>query len=273
VAGDGWEEKARIVVGADGRNSAVARMVGAGVEFDGGAVRCTAHAYWQDVIALPEPALELWRYGDQVIQMGPCDRGWVIMVSLPQSRVGELRAGGDDGYVERLRAIPAMRARLRDAHLASPVYRCGALRNFARTPAGPGWRLVGDAAAHKDPLLGAGITDAIVAARALADSVDPALSGQLDWAEAAATYTTAVAARGAESLPIELATLPVEPARDDQLAWIRGVLGHPAFAVELGQQCSALMAGLPEDRRRFWQQVADHAARVLALPEPARIVE
>jgi flavin-dependent dehydrogenase len=273
VTGDGWEDKAQVVIGADGRNSPTARLAGAGVEFDGGAVRCTVHAYWSDVVALPQPALELWRSGDQTIQMGPCDRDWVIMVSLPQSHLLRMRAEGDQGYIRRLLDIPAMRARLRHATIASPVYRCGALRNFVRTAAGPGWRLVGDAVAHKDPLMGAGIADAVAGAQVLAETVHDALSGRTGWTDAETAYRAAIDRRSGQRLPKDLADLPVQPARDDQLAWIRGVLGHPAFAIELGQRCAELFSGLPPERRRYWQQVADDTARLLALPAPARIVE
>jgi 2-polyprenyl-6-methoxyphenol hydroxylase-like FAD-dependent oxidoreductase len=271
VVGDGWSEKAAVVVGADGRNSPVAALAGAGITYDGGVLRSTLHAYWDDVVELPEPAMEVWRYGDQILQVGPCDNGWVIMVSLPAERTAEIRAAGERAYLDRLQAIDAMRVRLRRASRTSPVYRCGALRNIARTAAGPGWRLVGDAACHKDPLLGAGITDAVTGARSLVGTLHAALAGESSWEQAEEEYREAADARGAQRIGPELAALPVEPAAAGQLAWIRGVFAHPGFGAELAQHCAELLGGLSPERRKYWQRVADHTADVLGLPTPARI--
>jgi 2-polyprenyl-6-methoxyphenol hydroxylase-like FAD-dependent oxidoreductase len=271
VAGDGWAEKAQVVVGADGRNSPTAGFAGAAVTYDGGILRCTLHAYWDGVVELPEPTMELWRYGDQILQVGPCDRGWVVMISLPAQRAAEVRAAGDRAYLDRLEAMDAMRARLRRATRSSPVYRCGSLRNIARTGAGPGWRLVGDAVCHKDPLLGAGITDAVTGAQTLVESLHAGLSGQVDWDRAEHDYREAADARGAQRIAPELASVPVEPVAPGQLAWIRGVFAHPGFGADLTQHCADLLGGLGPERRRYWQRVADHTAEVLNLPAPARI--
>jgi flavin-dependent dehydrogenase len=52
------------------------------------------------------------------------------------------------------------------------------LKTFFHRAAGPGWALVGDAGLHKDPTPGLGITDALRAARSLAEAIlegtDPA---------------------------------------------------------------------------------------------------
>lgn len=74
IGGRGWQEKAQMVVGADGRGSFVARCVGAADLFDGGTLRATFHAYWEGVAPLPEHALELWHDADDVLQVGHCDR-------------------------------------------------------------------------------------------------------------------------------------------------------------------------------------------------------
>jgi 2-polyprenyl-6-methoxyphenol hydroxylase-like FAD-dependent oxidoreductase len=272
VTGDGWQEKAHVVVGADGRGSSVARHVRAETTFDAGALRCTFHAYWENVAPLPAPALELWHEGGHLLQVGPCDGArWVIMLSAAVEEFDELRGGRDRAYERRLHAIPSMDTRLRSARRVSPVFGSGRLRNFTRQPAGPGWRLAGDAYCHKDPLFGAGIADSCAAAQELADTLPLAVTGDLDWAEAEQRYATAVDARVGQRMRAGLDGLRVEPPDPGQLAWIRATLAHPAFALELTRHCSTLFSGLPPERRAFWQQAADSAATVLGLPSAARI--
>ncbi|MGW3563082.1 NAD(P)/FAD-dependent oxidoreductase [Streptomyces sp. NPDC000941] len=274
VAGHGWQEKARVVVGADGRGSLVAQQAGAATLFDAGVLRATFHAYWRGVRPLPEPSLELWHDNGDIIQAGPCDDGqWVIMLSCPPDTFGPLRHDGVAGYEQRLRSLSSMAARLRDADRISPVYGCGTLRNYHRTAAGPGWRLVGDALCHKDPLFGAGIGDALTGARALADTLDAALSGTSGWEESAIAYGARVEEKIAGRMRAGLEEVTIQPPEPGQLAWIRAVLSHPGLAFDLARYCSQLFAGLPEDRQAFWQRAADTTADVLGLPAPARLGE
>jgi 2-polyprenyl-6-methoxyphenol hydroxylase-like FAD-dependent oxidoreductase len=276
VAGTGWQEKAQVVVGADGRGSLVSRQVGAAMTFDAGVMRCTFHAYWKNVVPLPAPALELWHEGGHLLQLGQCDGDqWVIMLSAPASEFRALRSGGqqtgtDSRYEQHLRAIPSMATRLRTATRVSPVYGSGQLSNCHRHPAGPGWRLAGDAYCHKDPLFGAGIADSCAAAQVLADTLPLAISGEMDWPEAEHDYASTLDDRVGQRLRAGLEDLQIDPPDPGQLAWIRGVLAHPALALEMTQRCSELFAGLPPERREFWQQVADRAADVLDLPQPAQ---
>lgn len=270
VGGNGWEEKAPVVIGADGRGSRVARLAGAGEEFDAGALRCTYHAYWSGVTPHPEPALELWYAGRDVIQAGPCDAGaWVVMISSPIEDYPALRARGTGNYTARLEDIPAMRARLRDAKLISPVFACGTLRNYVRTATGPGWFLAGDAYCLKDPLFGAGITDAFRAADVLARLIPEVLDGTTDGGEAADRYRAEMSRCVGEKVKQGIDGLRIEPARPEQLAWIRGALAHPALAFELSQRCSQLFAGLPADRQDFWERAVADASATFGLPRPA----
>jgi flavin-dependent dehydrogenase len=272
VGGPGWEEKAQVVIGADGRGSTVARLAGAAMAFDAGALRCTQHAYWEDVAPFPEPALELWYHGAEVVQMGPCDRGaWTIMISAPQDAAAAVRARGEAGYLARLAEMPGMRARLATARRVSPVYTCVNLRNYQRTPAGRGWLLAGDAVCHKDPLYGAGIADCVRAARAAAAALDATLGGAASWDEATAQYAAQIDGAVGARLRAGLDALRIEPISGAQLAWVRGALAHPALAFDLARHCSELFSGLPADRRLFWQQVAHHTADVLGLPPPAPV--
>lgn len=259
VAGRGWQECGRVVVGADGRASRIADLVGAEMTFDAGTRRSTVHAYWSGVAPLPSPALELWHHGDALLQAGPCDGGlWVVMLSLPDAD-----AAADTDYETALAAVPGMAARLRSAERVSPVYGSGRLRNHHRRPAGAGWRLAGDAYCHKDPLFGAGIADGCAAARALAES--------LDAEDPEGTYARLLDDRVGRRVREGMEGLRLEATAPGERAWVHAVLAHPGFALELKQHASTLFAGLPPDRRAFWQRAADQTAELLDLPAPVRI--
>ena len=68
--------------------------------------------------------------------------------------------------------------------------RCAAagLPNHIRRAWGPGWALVGDAAMHRDPVTGHGITDAFRDAELMSRALDGVLRGELAEAVAGHTY-------------------------------------------------------------------------------------
>jgi 2-polyprenyl-6-methoxyphenol hydroxylase-like FAD-dependent oxidoreductase len=60
--------------------------------------------------------------------------------------------------------------------------------NQIRRGVGPGWALVGDAAHHRDPVTGHGLSDAYRDAELLAVALDTALSGADEESAALAAY-------------------------------------------------------------------------------------
>lgn len=74
---------------------------------------------------------------------------------------------------------------------AYPVSRFRTARDWSyqcRQAAGPGWALVGDAAAFVDPLLASGVTLALLGAKGLADTLEVSLRSPEDEEYALATY-------------------------------------------------------------------------------------
>lgn len=92
-----------------------------------------------------------------------------------------------------------------------------------------------------------------------------------DTPQARESYATTLDERVGRKVRAGLAGLRIDPPEPGQLAWIRGVLAHPGLALEMTRRCSELFAGLPEDRREFWQRVADGASEVLGLPPAASV--
>ena len=170
--------RTRLLIGADGRRSAVARAVAAPYVHLRPGRSCAWYAYW-DHSPLTEVLAEL---GDGVFAGAfPTHHAQVLaFVQLPVTawRPGrgeqELRAG--------LKRCPSVAAGLGNAELSGRVVGVRDLPSYFRRAAGAGWALVGDAAHHKDPLGARGIADALLGAELLADHVLRGWDNDLDQA-------------------------------------------------------------------------------------------
>ena len=113
-------------------------------------------------------------------------------------------------WFRRVGRHPAM-SRLRDAARTSPVR--GMLRapNQIRRGFGPGWALVGDAAYHRDPVTGHGLSDAYRDAELLAVALDAALTGAAEEREALDGYEQARLRESAEIFDLTCALAKYPP--------------------------------------------------------------
>lgn len=182
--------RARFVVGADGIGSVVARSAGARTVERRGANGAAEYAYYAGV---PWDGIELHVDDGGYVGVFPTHGGEAcVWVTRPAdaSRRARHRTGSPERALESgVHAhAPILADRLRDAARTSPAAGMARCPNFLRTPAGPGWALVGDAGYHRDPLTGHGMTDAYVHAELLADALDGILSGVVAEREALHSY-------------------------------------------------------------------------------------
>ena len=172
------ELPARLVLGADGVGSRVAREVRAPVLRHGRTGSAVRYAYVVD----PGAGGYEWAYGDRAAAgLIPTDDGLsCVFVATTPERLRHLGRGlSADGVLRRLLgdAGPALAARVDLGTRVGPVRGWGGMRGFVRRSWGPGWALVGDAAYFKDPISTHGITDALRDADLLAGAVLAVLSG------------------------------------------------------------------------------------------------
>jgi 2-polyprenyl-6-methoxyphenol hydroxylase-like FAD-dependent oxidoreductase len=209
-------ERARVVVGADGRRSRVARAVAAEEYLGKPPLQWGYYTYWRD---LPLDGFRV------VAQAG---RGWasiptnegltLVVVGRPIGEAAAFRADVEGTYLHTFDPLPEWRERIRAATRVAP-FRGGAVPNFFRRPYGPGWALVGDAGYTKDPITAQGMSDAFHDAELCATALDAVFRGERPFGEAMAGYQ---AARDARVLPIygfttQLATLEPPPPEVQQL--------------------------------------------------------
>ncbi|MCT8328172.1 NAD(P)/FAD-dependent oxidoreductase [Albidovulum sediminis] len=158
--------RAPIVIGADGRRSAVARLAGAGILHRGRHAAACAYRY---VEGLPNRGYR-WHYAAGAAGgVIPTNEGLsCVFVALPPPVLAEARAAGWEAL---LRHVPTLGDDLASARpVTAPVVFPG-LPGYFRQSAGPGWALVGDAGYFRDPITAHGITDAFRDAEILAGAV------------------------------------------------------------------------------------------------------
>jgi 2-polyprenyl-6-methoxyphenol hydroxylase-like FAD-dependent oxidoreductase len=162
-----FTETARLVIGADGMRSAVARLAGAPHTVLDPKLTCAYYSYWTDV---PVTGLELFeRAGGWVAALPTHDHATLVLTYFPQADFRRVRAGAGRAHLHQVRATaPELGERLLGGRQVERLRGTGDQRNYFRQAAGPGWALVGDAGHHKDSITARGITDAFGQAETLA---------------------------------------------------------------------------------------------------------
>ncbi|MCH0564645.1 MULTISPECIES: NAD(P)/FAD-dependent oxidoreductase [unclassified Streptomyces] len=158
-------DRARLVVGADGMRSLVARRAGAPNVIEHPRVSCTYYSYWAGVPS----HFELYERPGRWIGVIPTnDDLTLLMTYFPQDEYHEVRKGAEPFYLDSFRTTaPGLYERMSAGERVEQLYGTGHQENYFRKAYGPGWVLVGDAVNHKDSITARGITEAFVQAQSL----------------------------------------------------------------------------------------------------------
>jgi 2-polyprenyl-6-methoxyphenol hydroxylase-like FAD-dependent oxidoreductase len=220
------EERAKIVIGADGVYSTLARAVQAPEYNVKPALACWYYSYWSGIFT---GTLRFFSRAGRAFGLVPTNDGLLcIAVAWPKARFEEVRADIENHYLGTFDLAPAsVKEEVRSARREERFYGIGHVPNYFRKPYGPGWALVGDAGYHKDPILAQGISDAFRDASLLSEALDDVFAGRAGEDEALAGYEStrnkAVEAiyemnaeyAALEKLPPEMETL-IAALRDNQ---------------------------------------------------------
>ncbi len=190
------ELQARVIVGADGIRSTVARAFGVGrTPLLGDRVGLTFHVADPGPTGPRDARMILFR--DGYVGLAPVPGGRVnVGIVLGRSWAAQLRTHGAERTVESvLSAIPPAGddpVDWRAAERCDSIEGAAPLGHRVARRHGPGWLLIGDAAGFLDPFTGEGLHRALVSARLAAAAIERHLDGDPDGL---AGYDRAMTAR------------------------------------------------------------------------------
>jgi 2-polyprenyl-6-methoxyphenol hydroxylase-like FAD-dependent oxidoreductase len=184
--GSSVTEKARVVVGADGLHSSVARAVEAEQYNEKPPILAAYYTYWSD---LPmEGRFEAYDLPNRGMAAWPTNDGLTLVIAgWPFAEFEANRKDLEGNYLAVLGMPPAFAERVRGAKREERFLGM-AVPNYFRRPFGPGWALVGDAGYNKDFITAQGISDAFRDAELCATALDEGLSGSRPFDEAMGGY-------------------------------------------------------------------------------------
>lgn len=180
-------EKAKIVIGADGARSFVAKNVDSPVYIDRGMLTCSYYSYFSNV---PVEATELIVRPDHMFILDSTNDGLTLVVSTwKHAEFQRIRSNVEARFAETIKdQAPALWERLNEGRREEPFYGTGTIPNFLRRSHGPGWALVGDAGYSKDPVTAQGITDSFNQAEMLAEAILHGLADEFEMEKALTVY-------------------------------------------------------------------------------------
>lgn len=256
-------ERARVVVGADGWRSRVARSVRPYQCHDKPRLLCGYYTYYSgldmsgrfETYVRPDRGFAAWATNDDLT---------LVVGGWPFAEFDANKKDIEGNFLKMLELAPPFAERIRAAHREARFVGM-AVPNFFRKPFGPGWALVGDAGYNKDFITAQGITDAFRDAQLCATALDEALSGACSFEVAMGRYQHT---RDQHVLPmyeftIQLATL--EPPPPELAKLLQALHGNTeamdAFArVNAGVTCPSEFFSLENVERIFAEATHERAS-------------
>ena len=228
-------ERARLVVGADGRHSLVAKAVNASAYRETASLTCAYYTYWSGV---PLEGGEMYGRPRRVVGAWPTNDGLVMTyVAAPAAEFKAFKTDVEGYLLATLDEAGDLGERVRAGERAERIAGSGDLPSRFRTPYGLGWALVGDAGLVIDPITGQGIGHAFRDAELLADAVASGLDGGPPLETTLADYARRrdEDASGMYDFTCDLASFPQRPE---------------------GEVLFRALAGAPEQTDRFFAVLA-----------------
>jgi 2-polyprenyl-6-methoxyphenol hydroxylase-like FAD-dependent oxidoreductase len=185
--GKALQLRGRLVVGADGRDSTIAKLAGVRTKISRHG-RFSYAAYFEGPPPAGSPDGTVWMLDPQWAAAFPTDSGEIMYGCMPtKDRLPEFRRDLDGAFRDFIADIPDAPPIL-EARQVGPALGKIEMPNVQRAPVAPGLALVGDAALATDPLFGVGCGWAFQSAEWLADAIAPSLRGEEPLPDGLASY-------------------------------------------------------------------------------------
>jgi 2-polyprenyl-6-methoxyphenol hydroxylase-like FAD-dependent oxidoreductase len=181
-------ERAKVVIGADGKHSLVAKTVKPEQYNERRSHLAMYYAYWSD---LPAGGFDTFIRAEN-------RRGWaaipthddltVLPFGWPVEEFKANRGDIEGNFFAAMDFAPEFAEHVRAAQRESKFIGSADLPGYFRKPFGPGWALLGDAGYHKNPITAMGINDAFRDAELVTDALDGAFSGRQSYEDGMNDY-------------------------------------------------------------------------------------
>ncbi len=182
-------EHARVVIGADGRSSSVAKAVQPEQYNEKPAVGPAFYSYWSGV---GSSGFEVYvRDGCGMAAFPTHDDLTLVIAGTSEEAHQAARRDVEGAFLRILDQAPALGDRVRAGTREDRFHAASDLAGYFRKPFGRGWALVGDAGYHLHPITAQGITDAFLDAERLTDALDTFFAEKDTYDNAMAAYQAA----------------------------------------------------------------------------------
>ncbi|MEU4423412.1 NAD(P)/FAD-dependent oxidoreductase [Actinoplanes sp. NPDC024001] len=217
------EERARVVVGADGRNSVVAKAVQPAHYEDHPPMTVGYYSYWSN---LPTDTFEAYSRPGRSWAICPTNDDLTLVIGgWPYAELAEHREDIEGTMMAMYDLAPAFAERIRAAKRESRLVGTS-VPNYFRVPFGPGWALVGDAGYNRDYITAQGITDAFLDAENLARALGEALDGTAPYDEALAGYQSRRDTRAMPFYQMTLGIATLQPPDEQMVQLVSAIAGN-----------------------------------------------
>jgi flavin-dependent dehydrogenase len=216
-------ERARVVVGADGRNSMVAKAVAAASYEEHPPLTVGYYSYWS---GLPTDTFEPYSRPGRGWAVCPTNDDLTLVIGgWPHAELAEHRNDVEAELMAAFETSPAFAERIRAAKREERLVGAS-VPNYLRKPHGPGWALVGDAGYSRDFITAGGITDAFLDAEGCAEGLDAALAGGTPYDEAMAGYQSRRDARAMPMYQMTLQIAALQPPDEQMVQLVSAMAGN-----------------------------------------------
>jgi 2-polyprenyl-6-methoxyphenol hydroxylase-like FAD-dependent oxidoreductase len=219
-------EHAKVVIGADGRNSLVAKAVRPEQYNDKPPVSPAFYSYWSNV---GSSGFEVYVRDRRGMAAFPTHENLtLVIVGLPEDDFNAARNDVEGTFLRTVEQAAPLAERIRGGTREERFHAATDLAGYFRKPYGAGWALVGDAGYHLHPITAQGMTDAFLDAERLSDALDSAFAGRSSYDDALANYQ---AVRDEHAMPMYEMTFDFaqvdQPPPPETQALLAAVVGNP----------------------------------------------
>lgn len=229
------EYRAGLVVGADGRNSVVRKLVNSPLKISSPSTVAVYFGYFTGIPHDTAPKFEVYKREDKMAILFPTNHdSYVTVANFPLENKNLIDSFKVDPE-NRLRRFfsdnfpyTTISQRIKDAELTEPIRGLIGYDNYWYQGMGNGWALVGDALCFKDPAMAQGIHDAIRGARILANILIKNHCQINQWENIADDYQTLMEKEFMVRFYIGCELSKNEPITEHQDAVNRIISTHPS---------------------------------------------